>query len=518
MFAPIKHARHLFRIGLTLARHDALFGLKELKGTRFLLYICSWLARRNVHARQGVRLARAFEALGPTFIKLGQALSTRPDLVGEDIATDLTQLQDNIPPFDSKQAIAIIEREFGKQIMEVFPYFEQQPVAAASIAQVHFARTSTGEEVAVKVLRPNIEAAFARDLDLMMWLARMVERRMPNWRRFKPVETIQTFTKLIELELDMRYEASAASELQDNMKSDRGFYVPTVFWQHTSERVLTTARVHGIPINNIEAIKRAGIDPTQIVTHAANAFFHQVFRDGFFHADMHPGNLFVQADGSLAVVDFGIMGRLDMQNRLYIAEILWCFLKEDYIRLAQVHVDAGYVPADQSVMHFAQACRAITKPIIDKPLNEISIARLLGQLFKVAETFQMVAQPQLLMLQKTMMLAEGVGRALNPNVNMWKLAEPLITQWARANLTPRARLKRIAKDGVSIAMSLPKLIEDSTALVAQLRQAQPIIRRDVTAPVIAADTSSPYIKTLALVVGALIIGIFAGAYFSQLHR
>jgi len=515
MFATLHHTTHLFRIGLTLARHNALSSLKALPLPRPLALACRWLAQPTLtKEREGQRLARAFEALGPSFIKVGQALSTRPDLVGDAIAADLTQLQDNIPPFDTKLAIATIEQEFGKPIVDIFPYFETKPVAAASIAQVHFARTATGEEVAVKILRPDIEKAFSRDLELMKWIARIIERRRPSWRRFKPVETIGTIENHIRLELDLRYEAAAASELKDNMKHDTGFFVPDVFWQYTSERVLTTARISGIPVHDLEAIRRANIDCTQVVTHAANAFFHQVFRDGFFHADMHPGNLFVQPDGTLAAVDFGIMGRLDLQSRIYIAEILWGFLKEDYHRVAQVHVDAGYVPADQSVDHFAQACRAIAKPILDKPLHEISIAKLLGQLFKVAETFKMETQPQLLMLQKTMMLAEGVGRSLNPQVNMWKLAEPLIAQWAKDNLTAKAKLRRVTQDGLALAMSLPKLIENSSALIEQLRTKPYPKPHEPSVASMSDIPPSPYIKMLAIAVGALMAGLFAGAYIA----
>lgn len=459
MNRPLKHTFRLYRIALTLAQYDALFGLEATQVSPFITIIAKlFRKRRHRHLRAGQRLTQAFEALGPTFMKVGQALSVRPDLVGDAIADDLANLRDQIPPFDSNQAIAIIEAELGKPIAELFASFEKTPVAAASIAQVHFATTHEGKEVAVKVLRPAIEIAFAKDIELLFWLAQIAEKRLPHYRRLKPVASVRTFVEAVSFELDLRYEAAAAAELRENMKKVPGFYVPDVFWNLTSERVLTTERVRGIPLGDGPALDHANIDRTKLVEHAATAFFHQVFTDGFFHADLHPGNLFVLPDNTLAAVDFGIMGRIDRQTQLYLAEMLWAFLQEDYEKVARIHINAGFVPRNTSVKQFAQANRAIAKPIFGKPLNEISIAQLLRQLFNVAETFQMQAQPQLLMLQKTMMLAEGVGRLLDPKVNMWNIAQPLIAAWARTNLGPKAKVQDAAHEGLHAIQSIPALL------------------------------------------------------------
>lgn len=470
MLTTLRHTYRLYRIAITLAQHDALFGLEALNVSPFVTFSVRLFARKQHRdLRPGQRLSKAFEALGPTFMKLGQALSVRPDLVGEAIADDLAQLRDHIPPFDSATARRIIEAEYGKPPGEVFASFADEPVAAASIAQVHFATTKDGQDVAVKILRPGIEDAFARDIDLLLWLAAIAERRLPQYRRLKPVETINTFAETIRFELDLRYEAAAATELKENTRHDPGFYVPEVHWSLCTERVLATERIKGISLNDKAALKAAGIDFSQLVATAAMAFFNQVFRDGFFHADLHPGNLFALPDNTLAVVDFGIMGRIDRQTQLYLAEMLWAFLNEEYEKVARIHIQAGYVPRDTSVKQFAQANRAIAKPIFGKPLNEISIARLLGQLFQVAETFRMEAQPQLLLLQKTMMLAEGVGRMFQPDVNMWKMAEPLIADWARRNLSPQAQLRDAAQETAESLKRLPGLLKESEQALRDFR-------------------------------------------------
>lgn len=460
VFTSLRHTARLYRIAMTLARHDALFGLEAVSPTT--AFVARFFAgREHKHLRRGERLAKAFEALGPTFIKLGQALSVRPDLVGEAISDDLAQLRDNVPPFAAKKARAIIEEELERPIDEVFSQFDEQPIAAASIAQVHFATLKGGEDVAVKVLRPNIQEAFAKDINLLLWLAAIAERRRPQLRRLKPVAMIETFARTIRFELDLRYEAAAASELKDNMQGEPHFYVPEVHWTACAQRVLVTERIKGISMNDKASLAAANIDYTRLIETAAGSFFKQVFRDGFFHADMHPGNMFVLPDGTLAVVDFGIMGRISRAEQLFIAEILWTLLNEDYERAAKIHVNAGFVPASTNIKEFALAIRAITKPILGKPMNEISVGRLLGQLFQVTEDFQMEIQPQLLMLQKSMMLVEGVGILLRPDLNTWKLIDPLINDWAKDNLSPRAQMKDQAKDMAETLRRLPALLKRS---------------------------------------------------------
>jgi ubiquinone biosynthesis protein len=463
-FRSIGHVARLIGIVWTLARYDALF-LFEPIGPTTLLRIVRLFHRRGYTVRPGERLAAAFHSIGPAFIKLGQLLATRADLLGEEVAADLARLQDRLPPFPSSDARALIEAEFGCPVAELFQSFDDRPTAAASIAQVHFATTSEGREVAVKVLRPGIARAFARDLDLLRWLASVIERTRPALRRLKPLEVVQTLAQSVELEMDLRFEAAAASELAENLAADPGFRVPKVDWGRTGRSVLTIDRVAGIRVDDRAALVAAGHDIEALLQRAAEAFFNQVFRDGFFHADLHPGNMFVEADGSLVVVDFGIMGRLDRDTRFFLADLLVGFLTGDYRRVAQVHFDAGIVPPHRSVDEFAQACRSIGEPILGKPLAEISIARLLAQLFRVTEQFDMETQPQLLLLQKTMVLVEGVGRQLDPGVNIWALARPLIEEWMRDNRGPEARLRRRLGDLMETLDQLPKIVADLGKLV-----------------------------------------------------
>lgn len=441
MLRHLKNSFRLFRIAWVLARYDALFPLEKTGFSPVFTRLAKFLAGRRGRERAGLRLSRALQELGPSFIKLGQSLSTRSDLIGEDIAADLANLRDNLPPFKARDAHRIILEELEKPTGELFSHFEDTPIAAASIAQVHFATTQDGKDVAVKVLRPGVRAAFARDLELFFWLAELVEQNLPQLRRLKPLEIVRTFEESIRMELDLRYEAAAAQELRRNMAADTDFYIPEIHWQLTASRVMVMERIHGIPIDNIAALRERNHDLKKLLQIAAEGFFNMVFRDGFFHADLHPGNLFVLSDGRLAVIDFGIMGRIGREERIYLAEILRGFLDADYRHVAEVHFAAGYVPAHQSVDNFTLACAAIGQPILDRPLDEISVAKLLAQLFKVAETFAMETQPQLLLLQKTMMVAEGVGRMLQPHTNMWQLAEPLVKDWAGHNLSPLARIQ-----------------------------------------------------------------------------
>lgn len=460
MTGPVQTARNLgrlFAIARTLARHDALFPLELAGVAPPLVWAAKLVSARDAAGRPGERLARALQELGPSFVKVGQLLSVRPDVVGEEIAEDLANLQDQLLPFPAALAREAVERELGKPVEELFASFEDKPVAAASIAQVHFAVTSDGRDVAVKVLRPGISEIVARDMGLAEWLAGIMESARPDLRRLKPVEVVNNIREWVAVELDLRLEAAAAAELSENMADDPGFRVPEVDWQRTGEQVMTLARVRGITIDERDLLIQAGHDPEALVAQAARAFFNQVFRDGFFHADLHPGNLFVDESGAIVAVDFGIMGRLDRATRLTIAEMLLGFLTRDYRRVADVHFEAGYVPRDQSRDLFTQACRSIGEPILDRPLHEISIARLLAQLFRVTGQFGMPTQPQLLLLQKTMVLTEGIGRTLAPDLNMWALSQPLIEDWAMRNLSPPARMRDAAERGVETLRRLPEL-------------------------------------------------------------
>ncbi|MGH6719852.1 MAG: AarF/UbiB family protein, partial [Alphaproteobacteria bacterium] len=395
----------------------------------------------------------------------------RPDLVGEAMADDLAQLQDRMDPFPGRAARAAIAADLGKPVESLFAAFDDDAIAAASIAQVHLATTAEGREVAVKVLRPGIEAAFERDLDLFAWLARLAPRLDPGLARLKPAETVATLALTVRQEMDLRMEAAAAAELAENFAGEEGFRVPAVDWARTGRRVLTLERIGGIPIDEREALIAAGHEPRAVLAKAAEALFKQAFRDGFFHADLHPGNLFVAADGNLVAVDFGIMGRLDWATRGHLADILIGFLARDYRRVAEAHFAAGYVPAGRSTEAFRQACRAIGEPILGLPLSEISIARLLGQLFRVSQMFGMETQPQLLLLQKTMVVAEGVGRRLDPEVNMWELARPLIEAWVAEHRGPEGRLREAVDEGLATMARVPRLLAEAEAALAQLKRA-----------------------------------------------
>ena len=434
----VLHPFRMARIGWVLARHDALYWPAVTGSSRLVRWPLRCLRKRRLPSRPGQRLALALQRLGPTFIKLGQALSTRGDLFGEEVANDLAELQDRLPPFN--YADVAVEAALQGPIASYFSEFSTSPVAAASIAQVHFATTVDGEPVAVKVLRPGVERIFGRDLSLFASVSWLMEAALPSVRRFRLREVVATFAKSVHLELDLRLEAAAASELAENFSDHPGFHVPSVDWRRTARRVLTLERVSGLRIDNAAAIRAAGHDTKRIMTVAAEVFFRQVFVDGFFHADMHPGNVFVRDDGGLAVVDFGIMGRLDHPGQDFMADVLVGFLQRDYRLVAEAHLKAGYLPRDQDPAMFAQALRAVGEPILDQPIAEISMAKLLLQLLQVTAQFDMPAQPSLLLLQKTMLMAEGLGRNLDDTVNMWVIARPLIEDWMVLNRGPDAKL------------------------------------------------------------------------------
>ncbi len=477
MWDAVRHSLRLFQIGRTLARHDALFPLELLRdappGLRLLRSLAALAAPRGNRAddrRPGERLAQALTALGPTFIKVGQALATRPDLVGESVAMDLADLQDRLPPFPSAEARRAIAAELGQDTSELFAEFDDTPVAAASIAQVHFAVTRDGQKVAVKVLRPGVERRFERDLATFRWFADLVERTQPAIRRLRPRAVVDALAQTVAMEMDLRYEAAAASELREDMATNPFFEVPAILWLYTARRVLTLERVDGIPVGDRDAILAAGIDVRPLAAHIVQAFLEQALFYGFFHGDLHPGNLFATTGGQIVAVDFGIMGRLDKKTRRVFAEILYGFLQQDYDRVAAVHFEAGYVPAGQSREKFAQALRAIGEPIADKPLKDISFGNLLAQLLKTTETFAMQTQPQLLLMQKTMVMVEGVAYRLDPNVNMWEASRPIIERWIRTNLGPRARIEEAGEFINSIPQRVPAILEDIESVAAEARR------------------------------------------------
>ncbi len=461
MFSSIGHIIGLSKTGLILLRHGALFPKVLSADAPYpIKALHKLLHRREKKQSQshGSRLVKALPELGPSYIKLGQFLATRPDVIGAELADDLKALQDDLPPFEHNTALDEIRRGLGRDPSDAFENIGMA-IAAASIAQVHKATVKDDNgairDVAVKVLRPGIEKKFAKDLGSFFFATRMLERLDKRSRRMRPVAAIETLAQSVKIEMDLRLEAAAISEMAENVANDPDFKVPEVDWSRTSQRVLTLQWVDGIALNDIEKIKQAGHDLKKISRQVIQSFLRHAMRDGFFHADMHQGNLFVVQSGDLVAVDFGIMGRLAPKDRRFLAEILYGFIKRDYTRIAQVHFDAGYVPPHQSPELFAQALRAIGEPIMGQSAEDISMANLLGQLFFVTEQFDMEMQPQLMLLQKTMVVVEGVGRTFDANLNMWEIAEPVVEEWMKSKLGPEARLN----DAVEGAAALGKLVE-----------------------------------------------------------
>ncbi len=402
-------------------------------------------------------LTRALTALGPAYIKFGQVLSTRPDIVGEELSGQLKYLQDKLPPFSTEVAKAMVEAELMVKVDDVFSTFSE-PVAAASIAQVHKARVAeTGEDVAVKVLRPNIERAFRKDIDAFYLAAQWIERLAPFSRRLRPVDVITHFEGVVLGELDLRLESSAASEFAANTAKDEGLIIPRPVWHLSGRTVMTIGWAEGIGLNDLAAMDRAGIDRTSLGARVLTLFLNHALRDGFFHGDMHQGNLKVTPSGDLIAYDFGIMGRIDEYTRRVYAEILFGFIRRDYRRVAEVHFEAGYVPADRDIDEFARALRAVGEPIFGMDATRISMARLLSYLFDVTERFGMETRTELILLQRTMVVVEGVARSLDPQLNIWQVAQPVVEGYIRKHVGPQAVLRDLARTARILARFGPKL-------------------------------------------------------------
>ena len=416
-------------------------------------------------ARFGARIpptpdyAAALVAIGPAAIKLGQALSTRPDLVGDRAAENLSQLQDDLPPAPFAAIKQTIESSFGAKLEELFTKFDEVPVGAASIAQVHRAVTTEGREVAVKVLRPGIEEEFAKAIETYEWAAAHVERYGGEAQRLRPRMVVAQFRVWTARELDLQREAASASELRENMVAEPGFYVPEIDWRRTARRVLTLEWLDGIKLNEREALIEADQDCKTLAATLVRAFLRQAVVDGFFHADLHHGNLFALRDGRIAAIDFGIMGRIDRRARIWLAEILYGLITGDYRRVAEIHFEAQYVPAHHNVEEFATALRAAGEPIRGLPVKDISVGRMLESLFSITRDFDMPTQPHLLLLQKTMVMNEGVATALDPDINMWETAEPFLREWLRSELGPEAYYADRIIEIVRAAKKLPELVE-----------------------------------------------------------
>ena len=453
MASALLNIARLTKVGMTLAQHGVKFAPKGVE-IPFGLRVISWatIPYRLITApfrssnRGGVKqtpIAAALTDLGPSYIKLGQFLASRGDLVGEDLADQLSSLRDRLPPFSDAIARKTIKSSVGAPVGELFEEFGP-PVAAASIAQVHKARVTNkgeGRDVAVKILRPDIERRFKSDLESFYFVARQIEKFHPPSKRLKPIAVVDTLADTIDREMDLRMEAAAISEMTENTAEDKGFRVPKVDWTRTSKRVLTLEWIDGIPIADHQRLRDAGYDLEALGRHVLSSFLRHAVRDGFFHADMHEGNLFVDNNGDLVAIDLGIMGRLGPNEKRFLAELLYGFIKRDYRRVAKVHFDLGYVPRDQSVDTFAQALRAIGEPIMDKTAEDISMGHLLGQLFQYTDVFDMQTRPELILLQKTLVVVEGVARSLDPKLNLWNTAEPVVRDWIENQLGVEGRIE-----------------------------------------------------------------------------
>lgn len=453
----------LTRAGFVLAREGA-FGLIDPEPLPFLPRTAVKIGRRlerrrAVERSKGEGLTLALNRLGPSWVKLGQFLATRPDLVGAEIASGLGQLRDRIEPVPRADAVAVVERAFKAPLDAVYDSFSE-PVAAASIAQVHRASAAgVPDDLAVKVLRPGVRQRFQRDLRTFYSGARFIERIDPQSRRLRPVAVVETLARSVTLEMDLRLEAAALAEVAESMADEVGFRVPQVDWQRTARDVLSIEWIDGIKLSDIDALKAAGHDLGLLAVRLMQVFLRQAVRDGFFHADLHQGNLFVEPDGTIVAIDFGIMGRLTRIEQRFLAEILYGFLRRDYMRIAEVHREAGYVPARHSTADFAQALRAIGEPIHRVPAKDISMARLLTQLFEVTEMFDMETRPELLLLQKTMVVVEGVARSLDPDFDMWAASEPVLSDWVTRHLGPAGFVEDAVEGIGSFARLITRLPE-----------------------------------------------------------
>ena len=468
----------LFRL-LKIVSVGVRFGLYELvldheRARPLRTFLDSMLLRRRYKSPRAVRLRKALEALGPIFVKFGQVLSTRRDLLPTDIADELAMLQDQVPPFPVEAVLATLQRVYGRPVDEVFRRFDRVPAASASVAQVHLAELPDGTEVAVKVLRPGISRIIGNDLALLHAAAAIIERLWADGRRLRPHAVVTEFAKHLENELDLMREAANASQLRRNFEGSPLLLVPEVHWDYCAEDVMVMQRMHGTPVNQIAALHEQGIDVPRLARAGVEIFFTQVFRDGFFHADMHPGNILVSAQGRYVALDFGIMGTLTEVDKHYLAQNFLGFFRRDYHRVAIAHIESGWAPPDTRIDEFEAAIRAVCEPVFDRPLKDISFGRVLLRLFQTSRRFNVEVQPQLVLLQKTLLNVEGLGRQLDPNLDLWTTAKPFLERWMSEQVGWRGLVRRIRDEAPAwtvVLPQLPRLVHQAMALQAQGRPA-----------------------------------------------
>lgn len=442
-------------VALRFGLDEFLLSHERVRWLRVPLNILLFL--RNTSQPRAVRLRLALENLGPIFVKFGQMLSTRRDLMPSDLAEELAKLQDQVPPFPSAQAVALLEANFQQPLNKVFASFDETPIASASVAQVHFAVLPDGREVAVKILRPSINAIIAHDIALLKVAADLIEWLWADGRRLKPRRVIEEFEKYLGDELDLSREAANASQLKRNFSASNLLIVPEMYWDYCSSEVIVMERMKGTPISQVEAIRAQGVDISKLAANGVEIFYTQVFRDGFFHADMHPGNVQVAADGRYIALDFGIMGTLTDVDKNYLAQNFIAFFRRDYKRVAEVHIESGWAPKETRVDELEAAIRAVCEPIFDKPLREVSFGRVLLRLFQTSRRFGIEVQPQLVLLQKTLLNIEGLGLQLDPELDLWKTAKPWLERWMSEQVGWRGLLKALKQEAPNYATLLPQL-------------------------------------------------------------
>ncbi len=452
----------LLSIQRVLVRHgldEIITSVHILRPLRFIFYL--FPRRRDRSAPLGERIRLALEELGPIFVKFGQAVSTRRDLLPREVADELAKLQDRVPPFPADEAVAILNEAYGKSVDEIFARFDFEPFAAASIAQVHTAALDDGTEVIVKLLRPRVREQIERDLDVLFALARLADRYWENSKRLRPIELVAEYEKTVIDELDLMREGANSAQLKRNFQDSEMLYVPEVYWDYCRPEVLVQERVYGIPISDMDALRAAGTNIQTLAENGVEIFFTQVFRHNFFHADMHPGNIFVMVDDpekpKYAAVDFGIVGTLSAVDQQYLAGNFLAFFDRDYYKIAKLHLDSGWVPPDTRIDELETAVRTVCEPIFNKPLSEISFAQVLIRLFRIAQRFNMEIQPQLILLQKTLLNVEGLGRELYPELDLWKTAHPVLRQWMEEQVGPRALIDDIRENLPQLREALREL-------------------------------------------------------------
>jgi ubiquinone biosynthesis protein len=456
---PVRESLRVAHIAWVLVRNgldEFILAAHIFRPIRFLRFITPSFWHKH-KAPRGERIRRTLEELGPIYVKFGQILSTRRDLLPDDIAEELTKLQDQVPPFSNAQAKALIEDALGDKVENLFTEFDEQPLASASIAQVHAAQLPDGKQVIVKVVRPGIEKTIDRDIELLLTIARLAKRYSAEARRLRPVEVVEEYNKTIHDELSLVREAANCALLRRNFENSDMLYVPEVYWDYTRNNVMVQERIFGTPVDQIEQHQRNGIDLKMLAERGVEIFFTQVFRDNFFHADMHPGNIFVGADGRYIGVDFGIMGTLTREDQRYLAENLLAFFHRDYRKVAELHVESAWVPTDTRVEDFEAAIRTVSEPIWEKPISEISFGHFLLTLFQTARRFNMEVQPQLVLLQKTLLNIEGLGRQLYPELDLWQTAKPFMEKWMAGQVGPKAFARRVKESLPQLSEELPEI-------------------------------------------------------------